>query len=97
MILKNKLFSFYDDHEKYRLRRIDEILKRINNPNEFFYNYINDKELMQLLLDYSMQTNNYKAALRNFRKIEALGKSNAVEKVAKRAKDVLKERLSKGA
>lgn len=69
LIARKKVLSSYSNHELYRVSRIVHILKEINTLQMFYRKTIDDKELMGMILDYSMQTNNYKSALRNLNRI----------------------------
>jgi hypothetical protein len=92
-LFKKICFLKTGNMERYKLKKIEKMVNKINNPKLYFGYNIDDKELMQMLIEYSMETNNYRSALKNINKIEKLSESKDVKEVAEKAIEVLKERF----
>ncbi len=91
--LRNRFVSSFGRRERFQERQIDLILKRLNSPRNCFYKSLSDRDLWQILLDYSMNTNNYEAGLKNIEKIVSLSASDDIKRAAVRAREILQERL----
>lgn len=102
-ILINDIFTWFRKRKMkrvnslmyFRTKKIENVLFRLHRTSVFRKNSIDDKELIQMIHDYSMTSINYNAAIRNLKRIEELGKTEEVRQVAARARDVLRERFAR--
>lgn len=78
--------------ERFRQKKIEDIFRKLNRI-EYLNNNVDQKELIRMLHEYSMITNDFENGKRTLKRIGKMAKNDTTIGVLNRAKELLAERL----